>query len=227
MNLRIFYHAVNLPGYEPIIEERISKLLSSNLLDNAELYLSMEKGATYIPKFYHSNVNIVYYNGTAEECEHPTVIFMKDMCSKSEEPFYALYLHQKGITAQNTFLHTCMTQWRHLMDYWCIEKWKSCIDKLNEGYNIVGCNFSKQPVNHFSGNQYWATSEFISTWPTLQYPSSVGFKPQIESSMESYRYDVEFLYGRCSNLKPYSMYNSNIDHYKQDYPESLYRNTIL
>lgn len=227
MNLKIFYHAVNLPGYDLIIRDRLRKLNDSGLLDNAELYLCMEKDSKYVLEDLNPNIKLIHFDGTAEECEHPTIIFMKQMCSNSEEPFYALYLHQKGITARNDILNIRMTHWRMLMDYWCIENWKHCVKKLIEGYNMVGCNFSENPINHFSGNQYWATSEFISTWPTLQYPSSVGFKPQIESPFESYRYDVEFLYGRCPDLKPYSMYNSNIDHYKQDYPESLYRNTIL
>lgn len=230
MKLKIFYQFTNLPGWQKIAQERINKLTDSGLLDNAELnvllHYNKDDYNELIKNFNHPNINWLYSDAMPDEFEHPTAILMQNTVLTEIEPFYALYIHQKGITKTNTNLETNMDHWRWLMDYWCIENWKLCIDKLNEGFNIVGCNLSYNPTTHFSGNQYWAKSEFIFTWPKLKLPSSFNFKPQIQSPMNNTRYDVEFWYGRCPDLKPCTLFNSDVDHYKQLFPPELYRNDI-
>jgi hypothetical protein len=231
MKLKIFYQVTNLPGWEVLVTERIDKLTSSGLLDNAELYVYLH----YDPESYndliksksHPNIHWVHCDATKEEYEHPTAILMQTHAVDADEPFYALYLHQKGITAVGTDTEQKMAHWRWLMDYWCIENWESCIYQLDNGYNIVGCNLLYDPVVHFSGNQYWAKSEFIASWPKIQLPSTVRFYPQIISPMNFYRYDIEFWYGRQSNLNPYSLFDSNVDHYQQEFPPELYRMDII
>lgn len=222
MKLKIFYHTVNLPGNFELLQQRFDKFTSSGLAEVADIYLSAPAGII-MDNYASENVNIVNHNASLVDCEHPTIMCMQKMAEESADPFYALYLHQKGITAIGKPTEQKMNDWRNLMDYWCIDKWKSCIEKLNEGFNIVGCNYATWPVKHFSGNQYWSTSEFIKTWPKLKLPSSVSFAPQIDTVFNSYRHDAEFLYGRLPNIVPYTMFNSCVDHYRKDFPESLYR----
>jgi hypothetical protein len=230
MQLKIFYQVTNLPGWEVIVAERFDKLKSSGLLDNAELYVYLHYDrdcyTDLINSQTHKNIHWLYCDSSKEESEHPTAILMQKFAVENQEPFYALYLHQKGITATGTDKQHKMSHWRWLMDYWCIENWQECVKQLDTGYNIVGCNLLHNPVTHFSGNQYWAKSNFIASWPKLQLPSAVKFHPQIISPMNFYRYDIEFWYGRQSNLNPYSLFNSNVDHYQQEFPPELYRMDI-
>jgi hypothetical protein len=222
MNLKIFYHTVNLPENDSLLQERFAKFKKSGLIDVAEIYLCAPDDID-LSNYKSNNVTIVHHGGNLTDCEHPTLGVMHRIATETTEPFYSLYLHQKGITAIGSPSAQKMDDWRNLMDYWCIEQWRNCIDKLNEGFNIVGCNYNLGPVKHFSGNQYWATSEFIKTWPKLELPSNVSFAPQIDTVYNSYRHDAEFLYGRLPNIVPYTMFNSNVDHYHTEFPESLYR----
>ena len=222
MKLKIFYYVAALPTYKDIVVERFRKLKTSRLLENSEIYLitHANNDMRFIEK--SPNVEFVYLNASLQEAEIPALMFMQNQCETAEQPFYCLYIHQKGISFAGTDKQTRVKHWRWLMDYFLIERWRDCIDKLGEGFNIVGCNFTEEPVPHFSGNQYWARSDLITTWPKFTLPSQNNFKSQLSIPNVFYRYDAEFWYGKCP-IKPYSMFNSYVDHYHTEFPPELYK----
>lgn len=90
--------------------------------------------------------------------------------SKEEEEFYALYFHNKGATALSRFfkqndVNTFKNYfyWRKFIEWGVIENWEKCVNSLNDGCELAGCNFNADPFNHFSGGFWWAKSDYIKT----------------------------------------------------------------
>lgn len=90
------------------------------------------------------------------------------------EKMYVCYIHSKGITAADNFLKNRIIDaqrfkdyyyWRQFLSWGVIKNWRKCIDALNVGYDVAGVNYFTKPAKHFSGNFWWANSEYIKTLP--------------------------------------------------------------
>jgi len=49
-----------------------------------------------------------------------------------------------------------------------VSHWRECVEFLNE-YDAVGCRWRRDPWRHFSGNFWWATSEYLSSLAPISY----------------------------------------------------------
>ena len=120
-----------------------------------------------------------------------------------------LYLHTKGISFSDNYQEE--NDWIDMMLYFLVEEHKVCIDKLDTtDINAVGCNFMHVPTKHFSGNFWWAKSNYIKTLPILE-----------EYKVPVIPCDAEF-WLCINNPKIYTMHNSNLDHYYHIYPKEKY-----
>ena len=91
------------------------------------------------------------------------------------------------------------------MTYFMITKHSECLEKL-EKYDAIGCNYLSQPHPHFSGNFWWANSDYLSNLNTDKLVA---------------RHDAEWwVLSKTDNF--YSIFNSNINHYTTEYPKSQY-----
>jgi hypothetical protein len=118
-----------------------------------------------------------------------------------------LYLHTKGIT-NNT---DNIKDWTSMMLYFLVDKSDQCIEYLKE-YDAVGCNLitdTKTP--HFSGNFWWSTSSYIKTLPYLH------------TTIKHY---AEWWLLRNHTCKYKCIHNSNINHYQNTYPSTLYNPNV-
>jgi len=231
VKLKVFYHLIDLPGWEDITTEQIEKLESSGLLDQCELHMNMnysESSFDLLRKKLSNKENIIWHfkQNVKEDYEHPTAILMKEFADSSEEDFYALYMHQKGITYIGTPKETYVKHWRWLLDYWCIERWQDCISKLDQEYDTVGANYHQRNGRlgpHFSGTQSWVTSKFLKKCNKLVLPSTINFQNQVPRNRLTHRYDVEAWFG-YNGAKAACLYHSGLtDHYHQEWPSELYR----
>jgi hypothetical protein len=98
-----------------------------------------------------------------------------------------------------------------------LEQYKKCLSILNDyDYNTVGVDLVYNPALHYSGNFWWAKSNYIKT---LSRPEDI---PIILSK----RHNAEFWV--CNgNSKHYSLHNSNIPVYERhhhNYSEINYIN---
>ena len=73
------------------------------------------------------------------------------------EEMNVLYLHTKGITKSDNLNVKC---WVQYMCFFLIHKHKQCLELLKEN-DSVGVNLHDDPVLHYSGNFWWATSAHI------------------------------------------------------------------
>jgi len=100
--------------------------------------------------------------------ETPTIKRIWD--DSKEEDFLALYFHSKGASSflrhfKNGDINTFKNYfyWRKYLEWGCLENWSICVNALKEGHELAGCNYNSHPFPHFSGNFWWARSDYIRT----------------------------------------------------------------
>ena len=229
MNLKVFYHVIDFPDWKDITDEQLSDMKVSGLLDIAEVYINCNYNESSFDSLReewkdYSNIKWIFQNNLKEDFEHPTFILMKNIADESEDDFFALYLHLKGITRIGTSTETPTKHWRWLMNYFNITKWRDCVEKLEEGYDAVGCIMQPKRAipQHFSGNIYWVKSNFLKKCMQLPLPSSTNFLTYVPGNILSYRNDVELWCG-YNNANLYCIFNVDHDFYNNEFPPHLYR----
>jgi hypothetical protein len=208
MKYNIFYHIATINNYEKIVIEQINRLDKSGLLNQSNLFLGIVGPHAKELNNKLSCFDILYINNKLEVGEIPTINQILNFGKQTNGQI--LYIHTKGINHLNKQKRIYCNDWRNLMEYWTIDRWQDCIEAL-KFYDVCGINLHESPKLHFSGNFWWANSDYIKT-----------LKP-IESSN---RYDAEFWI--CSNpsVNAKCLYESGIDHYNKPYPKDIYDKTV-
>jgi hypothetical protein len=232
---QVYYHAVDCcPAWLNITTEQLDKIVSSGLINNCDLHINCHYDYNNWQqlKNKYQYANIVWYNSSASpaEFEHPTYILMQNHALENPtRDYYALYLHQKGITHVGTAKDTTSTHWRWYLDYFNIERWKDCINILDTGlYDTCGVQRSRQPEwpdflpDFYEGNVCWYTSSFLRRATPLVLPSQANFKAQYGIPHDMYRSDVE-LWAWHNKDRWYSFHHSGLNHYCSEYPPESYR----
>lgn len=217
--INIFYHA-SLMGerYNEIISSSFRKIKSSGLYDVADSItigvlgdgeIALEKSGEY------DKVKIVRLASDFLKSERPTIQMLWDHAQENNSLY--LYLHAKGV-ANPHWNHIdgekeFVADWRNYMEYFNVERWEDCVSLLNSGYDCVGVNYKDNPWPHFSGNFWWATSDYLrrTERPIDAYPPDGPDR----------FYDERWI--GLSYPKAMSMHLSNVNHYHQSYPGDLYR----
>lgn len=236
MKLKIFYHIINFDIWRTIADEQMGRIFDSGLIDNCELHANLH----YNPESYNDfkarwdHPNIIWYNSPEppEEREHPTFILMQQNALSTDEEFYCLYLHLKGVTHFGKVDENNCHEWRRYLDWFNIVNWRHMVAKLNEGvWDTVGVNRqTTQSIDKngnerfvYAGNSNWYTASFLRRClPELKMPREVNYQKQITNGLD-YQYDTEYFAG-WNGDRGYSFHHANRHHYLQDCPESLYVN---
>ena len=102
--------------------------------------------------------------------ENVTIKLLYDHACR--EDAYFLYNHSKGITSFermlknghfNTFIN--YYYWKEYISWGVIDKWKDCINALDNSYDVSGANYFSFPEKHYSGNFWWSKSSHITKLP--------------------------------------------------------------
>ena len=134
--------------------------------------------------------------------ETETLMSLKDFASENSD-YKIFYLHTKG--ASKGTLNS--QSYRLMMEYFVIDKWKECVEYLNE-YDCAGQTWivngdtvwsngevtpNTKNIGHFSGNFWWANASYINRLDNSYLESD-------------YRLDREFWIGTGENYKVKSLY---------------------
>jgi hypothetical protein len=249
MKLKVFYHVVDLPNWQVVADEQLSKIKNSGLLDICELNINLhynENSFTELKQQWaHPNI-VWHFNGRDHrEMEHSTFILMQQTALNSNEDFYCLYLHMKGVTHMDKPWGKNTTAWRRYLEFFNIVNWRACVDKLNQGWDTCGTELQLwywgDPVYwgtaeqkrydnryYYTGNICWYNSKFLKAGrPILRYPSEVDFKAQLpgpyQHEQEHYRNDVEFWAGN-NGMRAYNFMHSGKNLYHEVVEERDYIN---
>lgn len=162
-----YYHVCAINGYEKVVEEQIADLINSGLYRAAEKIYVTVCGE-------HTDKACVLFSGLKkfELCiidddryEFPSIELLQSDCD-SDEKMWIFYIHTKGVS----YLDGRGDYWRQFMMYFNVEKWKDCIQKLRDGHETVGIKLLEAKSHypkHYSGNFWWATSEYIKRLPKV------------------------------------------------------------
>lgn len=209
----LFYHIANLPHWQELVQEKITLMKATNLWQSfTNIYLLCHYNeADFIPWIKQFNndirvVSILYKDSINPYGELYSNRTIHTICNSLNVNTPILRYHTKSISQLYNHNRTKAIQWNSYIDYYNLIQWKTAINKLNdEHYDAVGINVH-QPT-HFSGNIYWANSNYIKTLPQFPKPHTNNFKQNIPESY-SLRHDSELWIG-LNNPKIYEMH-----HYK-------------
>jgi len=241
MKIIVAYHAYMFGQYMDMMTEQFRLLIHSGLYNACDkLYIGITTSENMEPKhgiewakgFYNfatsgktepeKKVEIVVYPENLELRQ--TLCWIRDY-SKENPDDYILFFHTKGMTCKEQPFVDCaaVTDWRRYMEYFVIERWKDCIQKLDEGYDACGVLWNSDTslgfYPHFSGAFFWVKASYINT---LNHDYLNG---------KSY-YDQEFWIGTNPDVKIYEFHNSRLNdkdallefksHYQICYPKENY-----
>lgn len=155
--------------------------------------------------------------------ESDTLISLRDFCKENPD-YKVFYFHTKG--ASKSDLQT--SAWRLYMEYYTIDKWKECVEYLNE-YDCCGTDcyeakkmfldefIQQQKFNSyfFSGNFWWTNASYVNTL------SDEYLNPELP------RLTKELWIGQSENCNPKSLFCSGMNgqngyFYNDIYEEKLY-----
>lgn len=160
---KIYFHICKINNYQKICDDVFQHIISSNIMNDSELYLSIVgSGDLIIPK--NLNYIVIFISEDINVGEFPMLNRIKEDCLNSDENYNVLYIHSKGVTTPN---NQNIDDWRKYMLYFNIIKYKDCLDIL-KNYDTCGVDLRDEPVLHYSGNFWWARSEYIKKLPSFE-----------------------------------------------------------
>jgi hypothetical protein len=204
-SIAIFYHLHQQGDWRAFLEEQSALLIDCGLAEACK-FVHVGVNGNQIPESY-GKFSFVQ-NGEPWTEETPTLIALRDFCFNNPR-YKVLYIHTKGITQpmQSTY------DWRKIMEYYCIEKWQDCVQKLDH-HDAVGCLYMDHCYYgyfpHFSGNFWWANSDYINKLDHSFLTSGI-------------RQNREFWIGTGGGSL-YSFHTTGLNHYAHEYPRHLYAN---
>lgn len=232
--IKIFMHLNDLPGAHELMSEQLSRLSEHELLETAETVFMCTNGNEL--NFYdaqnvmseYRNVRFIHTSNRTDLWEFPTLDLVKRNCEAADEEYNIFYFHLKGLSRLGD---NRVTDWRRFMEYWMIDHWRDCVEKLESGYDLVGTNIIEQPWLHSSGNFWWSKSSYIKTLEALVSPEnySWGTPSKLTGAVldgGNFRYDHEAWIG-SGNPTWYEIASTPGKqtpgwHFDNNYPESEY-----
>jgi len=206
--VHIYYHIYAIDGVDSIIDEQLSlieKHFDFPYILNVGISIAENNiSTTSILEKIKSNLRDIRSKGN----EWTTLDLIRNDAEKFGDSDYILYIHTKGASKQNDNRYKNIISWRHLMNYFNIEKVKN-VFKLFEKteFNTYGVILKS---SHYSGNFWWAKGSYLKTINL--------------DGLRLNRFAAETNYIQCGkNWQPYSPYNNdNQDTYeiyfkKEDY----------
>ena len=212
--VHIYYHIYAIDAVESIIDEQLSlikKHFDFPYILNVGISIADENKSI-------SNILDILDKSKIRDVRAKGHEFVTlDLIQKDREKFgdsdYILYIHTKGASKQNDVNFKNIITWRHLMNYFNIERAKN-VFKLFEKteFNTYGVLYSVSGNwKLYSGNFWWAKASYLKT-------IEVG---EVKRS----RFNAELKYiQNGKDWKPYSPYNrEGENHYVINFNETDYR----
>lgn len=142
--------------------------------------------------------------------EMNTIKFIWDFCQTAPNS-QILYTHSKGASKHG---NANIKAWVDYMEYFLIENYDECLEQLTK-FDTVGVDYLPAPMPHYSGNFWWANSNYIKIHKSFEE----GLKHSI---INDPRWYCEFwlLHSDIPNFK--CLHNSGIDLYGNFYSRDKY-----
>jgi hypothetical protein len=194
--VHIYYHIYAIDGVESIVDEQFDLIKKhfnfpyilnigiSIADDNISIKNLLEKLKPYIRDV------------RAKGNEWTTLDLIRIDKDKFGESDYILYIHTKGASKQNEDRYKNIISWRHLMNYFNIEKVKNVFQLFEKTeFNTYGVLFKG---NFYSGNFWWGKANYL---------KSINLE---KKKLNRFSAELDFIQNG-KNWKPYSAYDNDIN----------------
>jgi hypothetical protein len=215
-----FIHSCNIENVGTYrLDYLVNKLNSTKCIDVFDKIYILNIGLP-IENIYGNKFEIINYSDNIFLYENPTINFIKNFSEKNANS-YILYIHTTGVSYHPS--NTKQNDWIDFMLYFLVEQSKICISILDNNYDTIGCNYSKdidrtvdgwnrdnphRYPSHYSGNFWWANSNYLRTLPLLSIENPNRMAPEF------------WLFK--NNPTFYNLHSSQLMHYGYDYPRNKY-----
>lgn len=227
--IAVFYHlgAMN-SAWDKFVNEQMSLVKSSGLADKATVNMcfaspdfAINEIKIYIKqKFPFVNLlssRVMSGKGEQENLFEGQTLKEIQTYSKTNDA-YVLYFHSKGMLQ---FGSQPVNDWRQYMNYWMIERWEDCVNLIEkEKVDAVGTNWNYEFYPHFSGNFWWATTDYIKTLPNV-LDRKLYYDESLTKKLGGHRFCYESWLA-TNKPKVRSIHYSAVDHYHALYPKERY-----
>lgn len=234
----IFWHICGLDDFKKIINEQYQTIIKSGLINNiTKIFISyVGDNEKDLDTFLSQNekLTLAVYNKDISQFERPCLHFMYDWCQSHHANI--LYIHSKGIRwLVDGGRYKNILEWRRMMEYFLIENYKVCLNKLIN-FDCIGCNFINPPDNliykinnekhnaHFSGNFWWSKSSWIRKLPSRIIPNISSLDIY---ETKSYLLTERWILQPYPNVKIYEIYHDKDRCHYYDFSPLNYRDTNL
>jgi hypothetical protein len=200
--VHIYYHIYATKGVEEIIDEQIS-LIETHF----DFPYKLNVGIAIGDDNYSIQHLFEKFNNIRDVRSHASEWTTLDLIQKDADKFgdsdYILYLHTKGASKIDTATHIYpnIVTWRHLMNYFNIEKAKDVFKLFeNTEFNTYGALLR----GFYMGNFWWGKASFLKTIKIIDSTSPECYQNVDKNN----RYNAEGNFLKIGeNWKPYSVYN--------------------
>lgn len=203
MSIKIFLHIATMGEYQRIGSELLDTINSSGLLlacDELNICIVGDGGFEFTP-----NDKIKLHRiGRIDEYEFPTLQLIQN--SITDTNVKILYLNGLGVTNDSVFKQS----WRKYVTYFNVEQFREAIKALDNGYDTCGVDWRTNPVPHYSGNFWWANSDYLKTLPKIE-----TLNKENSPRVLTLRHNAEMFIGMNPNVKPRVLHQSNISQYER------------
>ena len=187
--------------YKEVLTDQFNNLILSGLYEKADkIYIGLVdkvNGSDWVKDYWKekSKVEIIVYTVNNELAD--TMKWVRDYSFKNPKD-YILFFHSKGVS----HFDFPTDDWRKYMEYFTVERWQDCVDKLNEGYDACGVMWNSKTVYgdfpHFSGAFWWAKCSYINTLDHVYLTMN-------------WKYGREMWIGTNKNAKVFEFHNSRMN----------------
>lgn len=165
-----FMHIALMGNWKEIVSEQLDLIKKSGLFNNSKIFACIVGDHQNESLDLLDGIEILQKDNNIELFEFITLKQLIKFC-KTNVDSKIWYIHTKGV-ARPDFCNQ-ENHWRQYMQYFVIEKWQQCVEALNS-HDACGAEwfYAKFPdskeSSHFSGNFWWANSNYINTLDEIE-----------------------------------------------------------
>lgn len=195
MDIYGYYHICAINSYLDIVKDQLISLSESGLFNETKkIFISIliRESPNKINHRYPFDIKLIqildkylldkYQIILIDRCELfelETLNIMRKMALNSKNNYHIYYFHSKGVSDRwkdRLEPYKNIQDWRRMMEEVIFWNWKSCIEKIEEGYDVCGCNYKSvkddnEKNDHFHGNFWWSHSKYVSKLQELDLNS--------------------------------------------------------
>ena len=168
-----YIHVCQLGKWQITFDMIMNEIKSSGLYNQVkEIRVGVVNNeANVIPDIRFNDPKIVIIgHGPTRLYERLTIHSMRKHSENENCQYW--YAHTKGISyfENNSEKKDFVIDWIKLMIHWNFKNWRKASTSLlsNDAY---GCEYTCNPTRHFSGNFWWANSQYVRTLPNMIGPN--------------------------------------------------------